>query len=43
MRPQQLFLVAHGSNHPVVSNASLQGKARNRRVELVVYPEQWQK
>lgn len=43
IKPQQLFLVAHGSNHPVVSNASLQGKARNRRVELVVYPETWQK
>ncbi len=43
MKPQQLFLVAHGSNHPVVSNASLQGKARNRRIELVVYPESWQK
>ena len=43
MRPQQLFIVGHGSNHPVVSNATAQGKARNRRVELVVYPEQWQR
>jgi flagellar motor protein MotB len=43
LRPQQLFLVAHGANHPVVSNASAQGKARNRRVELVVYPDQWQR
>ena len=43
MRPQELFLVGHGSNHPVVSNASAAGKARNRRVELVVYPDQWQK
>jgi flagellar motor protein MotB len=43
MRPQQLFLVGHGANHPVVSNASAQGKARNRRVELVVYPDAWQK
>jgi flagellar motor protein MotB len=43
LHQQQLFLVGHGSNHPVVSNASLPGKARNRRVELVVYPEQWQK
>ncbi|HZZ27195.1 MAG TPA: OmpA family protein [Pirellulales bacterium] len=42
MRPQQLFVVGHGANHPVVSNASLPGKARNRRVELVVYPDQWQ-
>ena len=39
LRPNQLFLVGHGSNHPVVSNATLAGKARNRRVELVVYPD----
>ena len=37
---QQLFLVAHGANHPVASNATPAGKAANRRVELVVYPEQ---
>jgi flagellar motor protein MotB len=43
LRPQQLFLVGHGANHPVVSNATQQGKARNRRIELVVYPEQWMK
>ena len=36
----QLFVVGHGSNHPVVSNATPAGKARNRRVEIVVYPEQ---
>ena len=35
----QLFLVAHGANHPLVSNATAAGRARNRRVELVVYPE----
>jgi flagellar motor protein MotB len=38
-RPDQLFLVGHGPNHPVVSNATAEGKQRNRRVELVVYPE----
>jgi flagellar motor protein MotB len=43
MKPQQLFLVGHGGNHPVASNASPAGKARNRRVELVVYPDEWQK
>jgi chemotaxis protein MotB len=37
--PAQLFLVGHGANHPVVSNATLAGKDRNRRVELVIYPE----
>ena len=35
----QLFLVAHGANHPLVSNATAAGRARNRRVELVIYPE----
>jgi flagellar motor protein MotB len=36
---QQLFVVAHGSNHPLVSNATPTGRARNRRVEVVIYPE----
>jgi flagellar motor protein MotB len=35
----QLFIVAHGANHPVVSNATAAGRARNRRIELVVYSE----
>ncbi|MAT72834.1 MAG: hypothetical protein CMJ58_25415 [Planctomycetaceae bacterium] len=35
----QLFVIGHGANHPVVSNASEEGRARNRRVEFVVYPE----
>ena len=35
----QLFVVGHAANHPVVSNATSAGKARNRRIELVVYPE----
>ena len=39
LQPGQFFVVGHGSNHPVVSNASAAGKERNRRVELVVYPE----
>jgi flagellar motor protein MotB len=38
-RPGQLFIVGHGANHPVVSNATPEGKKRNRRIELVVYPE----
>ena len=38
-RADQLFVVGHGPNHPVVSNATPDGKQRNRRVELVVYPE----
>jgi len=39
LQPGQLFVVGHGPNHPVVSNATVAGKERNRRVELVVYPE----
>jgi flagellar motor protein MotB len=38
-RPDQLFVAGHGPNHPVVSNATAEGKQRNQRVELVVYPE----
>jgi flagellar motor protein MotB len=39
MRPEQLFIAGHGPNHPIVSNASTAGKQRNRRIELVIYPE----
>ena len=39
LKPNQLFLVGHGGNHPVVSNATPAGKLRNRRVELVIYPD----
>lgn len=39
LREGQLFLVAHGVNHPLVSNATAAGRSRNRRVELVIYPE----
>ena len=35
----QMFLVAHGGNHPVVSNATAAGRRRNCRIECVVYPE----
>ena len=37
---RQMFLVAHGANHPVVSNATTAGRQRNRRIECVIYPEQ---
>ncbi|MCE5303877.1 MAG: OmpA family protein [Planctomycetaceae bacterium] len=39
LQGNQLFVVGHGPNHPIVSNATLEGKQRNRRVELVVYPD----
>jgi chemotaxis protein MotB len=39
MQPRQLFIVGHGAAHPIVSNATDAGRARNRRIEVVVYPE----
>ncbi len=39
LKPNSLFVVGHGGNHPVVSNATTAGKLRNRRVELAVYPD----
>jgi flagellar motor protein MotB len=40
LQGNQLFVVGHGSNHPIASNGTQEGKQRNRRVELVIYPEQ---
>lgn len=36
---QQLFLVAHGPNHPIGDNQTVAGRADNRRIEIVIYPE----
>lgn len=35
----QLSILAMGANHPRVSNATPGGKAQNRRVEVVIYPD----
>ena len=35
----QLMTVAHGANHPRATNSTAAGRAKNRRVEVVVYPE----
>lgn len=35
----QLFIVSQGSNNPRGDNSSPAGRAANRRVELVIYPE----
>lgn len=35
----QLFTVAQGSNHPRAANEDAAGRAANRRIEFVVYPE----
>jgi chemotaxis protein MotB len=43
MPARQLFVVAHGGSHPVVSNGTEAGRARNRRVEVVIYPETMQR
>ena len=37
---QQLFSVAHGSNHPRYSSGSPEGRSSNQRIELVIYPDQ---
>ena len=37
--PNQLFVVGHAGNHPVVSNGTPAGRERNSRIEFVVYPE----
>lgn len=39
MPARQLFVVGHGGSHPVVSNGTEAGRVRNRRIEVVVYPE----
>ncbi len=35
----QLFSLAHGSNHPRSDNQSPVGRALNRRIDVVVYPD----
>jgi flagellar motor protein MotB len=39
LQGNQLFVMGRGPINPIVSNASPEGRQRNRRVELVVYPE----
>jgi chemotaxis protein MotB len=36
---QQLFMVAHGPNHPIGDNQTAAGRADNRRIEIVIYPD----
>jgi len=36
---QQLFVIAHGPNHPLGDNQTAAGRADNRRIEIVIYPE----
>lgn len=37
--PAQLSAVGYGEYHPVASNATEEGRAQNRRVEIVIQPE----
>ncbi|MDA8744924.1 OmpA family protein [Rubripirellula amarantea] len=39
MPADQLFTVAQGSNNPRQSNQTAAGRSANRRIELVIYPE----
>lgn len=39
MNAARIVVVGHGANHPVVSNATPAGQQRNRRVDLVIYPQ----
>lgn len=36
---QQLFAAAHGANHPRSNGTGVEDRMKNRRVEIVVYPE----
>jgi flagellar motor protein MotB len=36
---RQLSVLAMGDNYPLASNATPAGKAKNRRIEIVVYPD----
>ena len=36
---RQLSVLALGDNHPLASNGTAAGKTKNRRVELVIYPD----
>ena len=39
--PHQMHVLGHGPNHAVASNNTSDGKRRNRRVEVVIYPRQF--
>ena len=41
MPAQQLFTVAQGANNPRQSNDTPAGRAANRRIELVIYPDNY--
>lgn len=42
VRQQRIMVVGDGENHPVASNDTPEGRARNRRVEITIVPVQRQ-
>ena len=36
---RQMFVLGHGPNYPISANTSADGQQRNRRIEVVIYPE----
>jgi len=39
---RQFYIVAQGPNHPLASNATQAGQAKNRRIEIVIHPESFE-
>jgi chemotaxis protein MotB len=39
--PQRLAAVGHGEFHPIADNSTAEGRAKNRRIALVVLPEEF--
>ena len=39
MLSDQMFVLGNGKNYPLVSNGTAAGQARNRRIEIVIYPD----
>lgn len=37
--PKRLAAVGYGEFHPIADNATPEGRAKNRRIELIVMPE----
>jgi len=41
VNPERLVALGYGEFHPIASNASVKGKAQNRRVEIVISPKKF--
>ena len=38
--PERMYAVGYGQSRPIASNATAEGRAQNRRVEIIVIPNQ---